>query len=50
MFETPFPISKEFDVSPDGRFLVIQIEEQHPRQIEVNLNWFEELKERVPVP
>ena len=33
-----------------GRFLVIQIEEQHPRRIEVNLNVFEKLNERVPAP
>ena len=41
-----------FDVTPDGsRFLVEKPteQEQAPRQINVILNWFEELKKRVPV-
>ena len=40
-----------WDVAPDGqRFLMVQpIEpEQHATQINVVLNWFEELKQRVP--
>ena len=42
-----------YDVSPDGqRFLMLKASEQEaaaPTQINVVLNWFEELKRRVPV-
>jgi Tol biopolymer transport system component len=40
-----------YDVSPDGqRFLMIKPSEagEAPTQINVVLNWFEELKQRVP--
>jgi hypothetical protein len=41
-----------YDVSPDGqRFLMLKPSEQAqaaPTQINVVLNWFEELKRRVP--
>ncbi len=41
-----------YDVTPDGqRFLMVQASEQHDSaatQIHVVLNWFEELKQRVP--
>jgi hypothetical protein len=41
-----------YDVSPDGqRFLMlkpIEQEQSAPTQINVVLNWFEELKRRVP--
>jgi eukaryotic-like serine/threonine-protein kinase len=38
-----------YDVSPDGqRFLMIKASEQAPTQINVVLNWFEELKQKVP--
>jgi len=41
-----------YDVSPDGqRFLMLKPSEQEvaaPTQINVVLNWFEELKRRVP--
>jgi eukaryotic-like serine/threonine-protein kinase len=47
----PFPIAN-YDVSPDGqRFLMLKPSEQElaaPTQINVVLNWFEELKRRVP--
>ena len=47
----PFPISN-YDVSSDGqRFLMIKPAEQEqaaPTQINVVLNWFEELKQKVP--
>jgi hypothetical protein len=43
------------DVAPDGRFLMIRtlaresgVEAPPPPQINVVLNWFEELEERVP--
>ena len=42
---------RSYDVSPDGkRFLMLQTvgEEQGPTQINVVLNWFEELKQKVP--
>jgi len=48
----PFPIAN-YDVSPDGeRFLMLKTAEQAeaaPTQINVVLNWFEELKQKVPV-
>jgi eukaryotic-like serine/threonine-protein kinase len=44
--------SPDYDVSPDGqRFLMLKRSEQEaaaPTQINVVLNWFEELKRRVP--
>jgi serine/threonine protein kinase/Tol biopolymer transport system component len=47
----PVP-SVDYDVSPDGqRFLMVKSTEQEqaaPTQINVVLNWFEELKRRVP--
>ena len=45
-----------YDVTPDGqRFVlvtpeVVEAGDDRLRQIRVVLNWFEELKERVPVP
>ncbi len=51
LFETPFSVSPEFDVAPDAqRFLMIQIGESQAEQINVVVNWHEELLERVPVP
>ncbi len=47
-----------WDISPDGeRFLMIKQDfsgddasgDEKPQQINVVVNWFEELKERVPV-
>ena len=46
----PFPIAN-YDVSPDGqRFLMVKPSGQEavPTQINVVLNWFEELKQKVP--
>ena len=41
----------DFDVAPDGRFLLLKERPQPPpTQIHVVTNWFEELNERVPVP
>jgi Tol biopolymer transport system component len=50
---TPTPRSfPDYDVSPDGqRFLMLKASEQAqaaPTQINVVLNWFEELKQKVP--
>jgi len=42
-----------YDISPDGqRFVMIKEseEQQEARQINVVLNWFEELKRLVPTP
>jgi hypothetical protein len=50
VFEAPFPVLEAFETAPDGRFLMIQIGEEHPREINIVLNWFTELLERVPVP
>jgi Tol biopolymer transport system component len=48
----PAPVTfSNYDVSPDGqRFLMIKANEQEsaPTQINVVLNWFEELKQKVP--
>jgi Tol biopolymer transport system component len=40
-----------YDVAPDGRLLIVQPdpEEAAPLRFEIVLNWFEELKQRVPV-
>jgi Tol biopolymer transport system component len=55
LFEGPYQAtsatSPNYDVSPDGqRFLMLKpIEQEHaPTQINVVLNWFEELKQKVP--
>jgi hypothetical protein len=41
---------RNYDVAPDGRFLVIIVDEPppSPREYRVVLNWFEELKRLVP--
>lgn len=40
---------RDYDVSPDGRrFLMVQGGEANLTQLNVVLNWFEELKQRVP--
>jgi Tol biopolymer transport system component len=40
-----------YDVAPDGRLLIVQQapEESAPLRFEIVLNWFEELKQRVPL-
>jgi len=55
LFEEPYvPTPRSFpdyDVSPDGqRFLMLKVSDQSqaPAQINVVLNWFEELKQKVP--
>ncbi len=56
LFEGRYQLSpvqtEDYDVSPDGqRFLMLKANEQAqaaPTQINVVLNWFEELKRRVP--
>ena len=52
LFRTPFPVARDFEISPDGRFLLIRIGEQQSDlgRIHIVLNWHQELLERVPVP
>ena len=51
-FQTSVMSSAAYDVAPDGqRFLMIKVggeQEEAATQINVVLNWFEELKRRVP--
>ena len=53
VYMAPFPV---YDLTADGqRFVMVQQaairdSEAEPPQINIILNWFEELKERVPVP
>jgi Tol biopolymer transport system component len=52
-YQPPPTLNANYDVSPDGhRFLMLKPagEEQGPTQINVVLNWFEELKRLVPSP
>jgi eukaryotic-like serine/threonine-protein kinase len=54
LFEAPYVLTPrsfpDYDVTPDGqRFLMLKPSEQAPpTQINVVLNWFEELKQKVP--
>jgi hypothetical protein len=53
LFDVPYPQlpGRDFDVTPDGqRFVtVVGTEESDQQQINVVVNWLEELKARVPV-
>lgn len=40
-------LGKYYDVSPDGTFFVTESRQEKPRLI-LALNWFEELKRKVP--
>ena len=45
--------TRHYDVAPDGRFLMMDEltnEDEAPLQINVVLNWFDELAQRVPMP
>lgn len=51
----PPSAERTYDVTPDGRILGLQVNvgtdgKPIAQQIQVVLNWFEELKQRVPVP
>ena len=49
--DTPGIWRARYDVAPDGRFLMVAMDEETvaaSRRITVVINWFEELKERVP--
>jgi Tol biopolymer transport system component len=55
LFEIPWPkYSADYDVAPDGRFLMIKRDgrnqEAQPNELHVLLNWVEELRRRVPMP
>ncbi len=40
---------RNYDVAPDGRFLMLKsVEESPPTQVNIIFNWVEELKRRVP--
>ncbi len=51
-YAMPANSTPDYDVSPDGqRFLMLKPAEQEqgaPTQINIVLNWFEELKQKVP--
>jgi len=36
-----------YDVTPDGHFVMVK---NDPARLNVVLNWFEELKRKVPIP
>ncbi len=40
----------DYDVTPDGQRFLMMKDEGTDSEINIVLNWFEELKERVPVP
>jgi hypothetical protein len=47
-YERPDPLTS-YDVAPDGRFAMVRGEAQSAQSpLHVVLNWFEELKRRVP--
>ena len=60
---TPLPIEgiittgpRPYDVTPDGKYFVVMVPRSQaeagttiPDQINVTLNWFEDLKQRVPI-
>ena len=50
VFEGAFALGyRGYDVAPDGeRFLMLKGRAGYARDVQVVLNWFEELKERVP--
>ena len=39
---------RSYDVAPDGRFLMVQSDAPRPTEIQVVVNFFEELRQRVP--
>ena len=51
-----FPSGRDYDITPNGQSFLLLVpadqtdSEPYQPQINVVLNWIEELKERVPVP
>jgi hypothetical protein len=50
------PGPRPYDITPDGKYFLVMYPQSQtnpvkapPDQINVTLNWFEELKQRVPV-
>ncbi len=39
---------RNYDVTPLGHFLLVEEIVPRPKEIQLILNWFEQLKERVP--
>ena len=52
VFQAPYFVgnsgARQYDVGPDGRFLMIKEGDRASNQIVVVLNWFTELQQRVP--
>ncbi len=46
-FETRETVTN-YDVAPDGRFLMMRSPQVDVRQLQVTLNWFDELQRRAP--
>jgi hypothetical protein len=48
LFEGPY--LPAFDVAPDGRFLMVRVDEKHRTMTNINVisGWFDELRRRVP--
>jgi hypothetical protein len=50
-YATEYLGRSNYDVGPDGRFLMVEVEEGSERaRLDVILNWFDELERLVPVP
>ncbi len=50
VYDGPYRSNNSYDTTPDGRLLMVKTPpELAPRQVHVILNWFQELRERVPV-
>ena len=51
VYEGPWYARGSYDTTPDGRFLMVKTPpEVAPRQVNIILNWTQELLERVPIP
>ena len=51
VYEGPWYAQGSYDITPEGRFLMVKTPpELVPRQVNVILNWFEEVEELVPIP
>ncbi len=52
LFPFSYSLAPDYDVAPDGQhFVILDANPDSPaREINVVLNWFEELKRLVPIP
>ncbi len=50
-FRSSFEYGRNYDLLPDGRFLMLKADRESPRPVELHVvrNWFEELNRLVPV-